>query len=398
MYTFRLSVLLIFITMLIPIGASAHCKGKHDVEGHPHCVDGGGHEPPPDAGDLVNPQVAYRDGGIYLANPDGTGSTLIRSGGVGPKLDAINGRALFFDYPGLGNINYLGLITYGFDVDNNFEKRSEVELFSGDDLGGRLSSEGVSDWSHDGSQYSYSYRTQAIPDGPWVHHMVVAPDPVEYPDGLRDGLHTEFYVSEDNGGLNSATWDASGNFIYHKDHPVDGSGPGGLYVRDVSSDPGSYVAVQSLDSIMIAHGLPPESNVQSLSASYAIGADPNNGGATGAYRFADGEPAYSDTSLCLMVSVIDWSAKPGRSRFMIIVDLPQLFDPTAAANGLHCTIATNGVPIPNFQGTDFTTDDKGIIGSDTGSKGKSGGISIYNLSDGSRTKIISDGGYSDWSN
>jgi hypothetical protein len=171
-----------------------------------------------------------------------------------------------------------------------------------------------------------------------------------------------------------------------------------LYVIDVSSDPGRTVVVQNWASIKIDHGLPPESNVQSLSASYAIGADPGNGGATGAYRFADGEPANSDTSLCLMVSLIDWSAKPGRSRFTIILDLPQLFDPTAAANGLHCTIATNGVPIPNFQGTDFTTGDAGIIGSDTGSKGKSGGISIYGLGDGSRTKIISDGGYSDWSN
>ena len=138
--------------------------------------------------------------------------------------------------------------------------------------------------------------------------------------------------------------------------------------------------------------------MQSLSASYATGADPGNSGTTGAYRFAAGEPANSDTSLCLMVSLIDWSAKPGRSRFMIILDLPHLFDPDIDVSGLHCTIATNGVPIPNFQGTDFTTDDAGIIGSDTGSKGKSGGISIYDLGDGSRTKIISDGGYSDWSN
>jgi hypothetical protein len=83
---------------------------------------------------------------------------------------------------------------------------------------------------------------------------------------------------------------------------------------------------------------------------------------------------------------------------MIIIDLPQLFDPDIEVSGLHCTIATNGVPIPNFQGTDFTTDDTGIIGSDTGSKGKSGGISIYDLGDGSRTRIIGEGGYSDWSN
>ena len=37
----RLSALLLFTMMLIPIGASAHCKGKHDVEGHEHCGPGG---------------------------------------------------------------------------------------------------------------------------------------------------------------------------------------------------------------------------------------------------------------------------------------------------------------------------------------------------------------------
>jgi len=388
-----MSLVVIFSVAVMGIDtASAHCKGKH-ANYEPHC--GGGSEPPSDGGDLTDPQVAYRDGGIYLANPDGTGSTLIWSGGFGPKLDAINGRVLFVDRPSTGPYDYMRLITYEFDSDQNFQTISETDLVSDGDLGGVLSSEGVSDWSHDGSKYSYSYRTQAITDGPWVHHMVVAPDPVEFPDGL----HTEIYVSEDNGGLNSATWDASGNFIYHQDNPLDGSVPNGLFVIDVSSQPGRTVRALSLSSIMEDHGFAPESNVQSMSASFATGADPNNDGPTGAYRFADGEPANSDTSLCLMLSVIDWSGRRGGGgSFTIILDLPQIFDPTGATGGLHCTSATNGVPILNFQGSDFTTDDAEIVGSDTGSKGKSGGISIYDLGDGSRTKIISDGGNSDWSN
>ena len=41
----RLSTLLLFTTMLIPIGVSAHCKGKHGP-GHPHCDPGD----PPDPG------------------------------------------------------------------------------------------------------------------------------------------------------------------------------------------------------------------------------------------------------------------------------------------------------------------------------------------------------------
>ncbi len=45
----RLSALLLFTLILIPIGVSAHCEGKHDVEGHPHCDTGD----PPDPGDSI---------------------------------------------------------------------------------------------------------------------------------------------------------------------------------------------------------------------------------------------------------------------------------------------------------------------------------------------------------
>ncbi len=40
----RLSILLLFTTMLIPIDASAHCKGKHG-EGHEHCDPGDSTDP-----------------------------------------------------------------------------------------------------------------------------------------------------------------------------------------------------------------------------------------------------------------------------------------------------------------------------------------------------------------
>jgi hypothetical protein len=48
MSTLRISVLLIFTTMLIPIGASAHCEDKHGP-GHPHCDTGD----PTDPGDSI---------------------------------------------------------------------------------------------------------------------------------------------------------------------------------------------------------------------------------------------------------------------------------------------------------------------------------------------------------
>lgn len=56
-----------------------------------------------------------------------------------------------------------------------------------------------------------------------------------------------------------------------------------------------------------------------------------------------------------------------------------------------------GVPIRDFQASDFTTGDEGIVGTNHG-KGKHGGLWIHDLGTGSRTRIINDGGYPDWSN
>ena len=53
MHIIRLSILLFFIVLLVPINASAHCKGKH-IDYAPHC-DGG--TEPPDPGDTGDDPV-----------------------------------------------------------------------------------------------------------------------------------------------------------------------------------------------------------------------------------------------------------------------------------------------------------------------------------------------------
>ena len=72
----------------------------------------------------------------------------------------------------------------------------------------------------------------------------------------------------------------------------------------------------------------------------------------------------------------------------------------AWADGLGCSIATRESPILNFEGTDFTTGDMGIVGRDATRKNRNTGVWVYDLSlsAGSRTKIVSEGGFPDWSN
>jgi hypothetical protein len=394
------TVILATSVMLLLTAGTAYAGKPDKCSPWPACKDDGTEPPPdPDPGSSPDPQVVYRDDGIFLANDNGTNRTLVRTSGVGPKLDAINERVLFIDEPSYGSQSFVGMIPYTINTETgNIDLGEEQALISAAQLGGTISPEGVSDWSPDGSKYSYSYRTQAIVGGPWIHRMVVAPDPEDFPLGA----HTEVYASEDDGGLNSATWDASGDFIYHQDAPLDGSMPGGLFVIDVSASPGRTVAAISLGSIMAAHGFPSGWNVQSMSASYEIGFDQDIGGNPDAYSFDPGNPnvpATSDTSLCLMISAIDWSAPANSSsRFIVILDLVQTFDPVAWGNGLHCSIATVDTPILDFQGNDFTTGDAGIIGPNS-VKGKPGAIWIHDLDDGTRTEIFNKGGYyADWSN
>jgi hypothetical protein len=226
--------------------------------------------------------------------------------------------------------------------------------------------------------------------------MMVAPDPELFPEGT----HSLAYESEVNGGLNSATWDASGDFIFHNDNPLDDSVTGGLFVIDVRTFPGKTAAAISLGPVMESHGYPAPWNVQSMSASYETGFDHEIDGKPGAYSFDPDNPnvpASSDTSLCLMISVIDWSASRGGERFVVILDLVHTFDLDAWAAGLRCSTATMPVPILDFQGSDFTTGDAGIVGTNSG-KGKPGGLWVYDLSKNTRTRIIGEGGSADWSN
>ncbi len=397
------AVILATSAMLLLTASTAYAGKPDKCSPWPACKDDGGDPPPPDPdpGSIPDPQVVYRQGGgIYLADRDGLNRTLIRSDdGWEPTLDAINKRVLFYDAPSYASDSYVGMIPYSVDVETrNIVVGEEQLLISAAQLGATLSPEGVSDWSPDGTKYSYSYRTQADPEGPWVHRMVVAPDPEVFPAAV----HTEIYASEDDGGLNSATWDASGDFIFHQDNPLDGSLPNGLFVIDVTASPGNTVATLELGPIFVDAGFSEDSNVQRMSASYEVGGDHLIGPNLGAYSFDPGNPnvpASSETSLCLMLSVIDWSAKRGGGAFIVILDLVQMFDPAAWAAGLHCSIATNATPILDFDGTDFTTGDKGIVGRDR-RKNRNTGVWVYDLSlsAGSRTKIVSEGGFPDWSN
>jgi hypothetical protein len=95
-----------------------------------------------------------------------------------------------------------------------------------------------------------------------------------------------------------------------------------------------------------------------------------------------------------MVSTIDWSAGGKHEpRFVHIVDLPGIFDP---GSNLHCPIATGTSPILDFLGTDFTTNDTGIVGRDY--RKHTRGIWVYDMESQSRTKIIDNGSFPDWSN
>ena len=203
-------------------------------------------------------------------------------------------------------------------------------------------------------------------------------------------VHTVAWDGAPDGGMGSAAWDASGDYIYLFEEFNLGL-PQTLLVIDVTTNPGNVVKSIDLEDWIGATGFAPESNPQGLSASY------QTGGSTGSYSFKpDIVPARSDTSLCLMIPLIDWGfSNRHEARFTMVFDLPYLFDP---GSGLSCSLMTTPTAtIIDFEGDDFTTGDEGIVGRDW-NKRPYGGISIYNLADETRTKIIDDGGFSDWSN
>jgi hypothetical protein len=218
---------------------------------------------------------------------------------------------------------------------------------------------------------------------------MVAPNGTDSPN-FAD--HIVAWNGAPDGGLGFGAWDASGDYIYFFEEFNLGL-PQWLIVIDVSTNPASEIIRVELQDYIGATGFAPESNPQHLSASY------ETGGSAGGYSFDPenvGVPANSDTSLCLMIPLVDWGySQRHEARFTMIIDLPQLFDPVS---GLSCSL-TNAptATILDFDGTDFTTDDAGIIGRDQ-SKNRNTGVWIYNFSSESRTKIIDSGGYPDWSN
>jgi hypothetical protein len=356
----------------------------------------------------ADPQIVYRDGGIFLANPDGKSPTEIRSGGVEPRLDAGGMRVLFYDYPSLGNLDYLGLIRYRIDA-GNIELVSEDLLLSTADIStptisGKFTSRGLIDWSPGGDRFAYNIR-QDYGDGlGWRSKVMVAPDVVLAPDGTSStnfAEHIEVWNGAPDGGFGFGAWDASGDYYYFLEDFNDPGGDQWLLVLDARSAAGTTNPPQN-EIIRInltnmignnGFGFAADSNAQAISASFVTG------GSDGGYSFDPlnllDVPRISNTSLCLMLPLIDWSTRKD-TRFTMIFDLPVLFDPMSE---LSCPLtAAPTATIEEFQGADFTTVDTGMVGTDYGNKGRYGGISIYNFGDQSRTKIIVEGGGADWSN
>lgn len=371
-----------FILMVVAGGAgistaNAHCAGKH-TGNHPHCR-GGEDPPPPDPGGSADPQIVYRDDGMRLANADGSNSTLVLAANNIGSLDAPGQRIL---YKGTG----LELLTYTV-VDGLIDVIGTTTLVTESEIGGSFQCCNI-DLSQGGDKYMYSYWENTV-DGA-IYRIMVSPGGVT----TGFGQHTIAWEGAPDGGLGSPAWDASGDYIYLFEEFNLGL-PQILLVIDVRTgtptSPATVVATADLTQLIANTGFDAASNPQGLSASY------QTGGAD-SYSFDPDNEAVlprSDTSLCLMIPLIDWSlGGRGRGRFTMIVDLPGVFDPVS---GLNCPIATLGSPILNFEGSDFTTVDAGIVGQDT-SKNRVRGVWVYDFSTGTRTKIIGNGGRPDWSN
>ena len=80
----RLSALLLFTLMLIPIGASAHCKGKHGA-GHPHCEPGD----PPDPGDPITHVVTLTGAFAFETENNSVDVTANKQGKVLKSADPV---------------------------------------------------------------------------------------------------------------------------------------------------------------------------------------------------------------------------------------------------------------------------------------------------------------------
>jgi hypothetical protein len=374
----RLSILLLITVMLVPFDASAHCKGKHTGD-HPHCVGGGD---PPDPGGSADPQLVYRDRdnlpASFLANANGSSQTQIWNAGIIGSLDAPRNRVLF---RGVG----LDMLTYE-NVAGEIVNVSHTPLLAESDVGGTFVPRGVIDWSQAGDKISYTYR-ESTPEG-GIRRMVVADiDASGQLAAIED--HITVYETAPDGGLGFAAWDASGNFIFLALHNGLCEGCTDLLVLDVREGAeGEFVNVA--DRIVAQINLDPF-NGGGLNSTQWLSA----GSQTGIYSFdRTGDYPDSDSSLCLMVANAEWGAQPNPVYSTWIIDLPAIFD---TGSGQMCQYANVGSPIIGFQGSDFTTDDAGIVGRDFG-KARPQGIYVHDPDKNELNRIVKVGSRPDWSN
>lgn len=377
-----------------PAVAAPNCDRNPD---HPKC---GGGEPPPSG--PANPKVAYvKDGGIYLANADGSNRTLIRAGSdvKHPALYATptGGKVLFAIGP-LGFLNFLNYVPYEV-IDGAIEPGQEVTLMTNVQLdaafpgGSGMTTFGLMDWSPDGARYAYSFHQQT-PDGA-IYRIMVSPtltSPFEDHVIVRQGAP--------DGGQNEAQWDASGDFIYYTEDDND-SPSHDLLVIDVANNPGQVLAVHNIDNNLIAAGGNPAWNGNSEDAGAITGgvANPANCTPDTCYSFGTGIAPRGDTSLCLLTRFTDWDSR-NNDQYSIILDLPSIFDANAQVS---CPVATPpGGAIQRFEAAEFTDNDEGLVGRDQGGKRRqNSGVWTYDLRPatfGTSTRLDADGAHPDWAN
>ena len=372
MNTLRLSIFLLITIMLVPIDATAHCKGKHG-EGHPHCDTGDPPDPPdPDPGSgNADPQLVYRDRdnlpASFLANADGSSQTQIWDAGIIGSLDAPRFRVLFRG-DGLDMLKYE-------NIDGQIVNVMQSPLLDETDVGGTFVPRGVTDWSQTGDKISYTYRSGSI-------RRIMVTDIDEFGQIPLFENHITVYETAPNGGLGFAAWDVSGDFIFLQ-LPKDSNGDSSdLVVLDVRAGVVGDRIVRRID-LDLVNGLGVNSP-QWLSA----------GSKSGLYSFdPDNNFPDSDSSLCLMIANTNWGAHPNPVYSTWIIDLPFIFNNVPG----QCTYANVGSPIIGFQGSDFTTDDAGIVGRDF-SKPRPQGIYVHDPDENELKRIVKVGSRPDWSN
>ena len=389
---FRVIALTALATMALVASDSvyaSHCKGKHAND--PGCSSPPPPPPPPPPA-VTDPKIVYTDDSIWLANADGSGKFEIGPQGGNAKLDA-GMRLLYYD-----SFRGENLFVRPFSIDESgiiVPGEMQTLVFESDLLAGNesvfISPFGIRDWAQGGDQYAYTYYSQQPGDSDGKYRIMVAPIDENHAT-TPFSEHTLAWDGAYGGGMGDAAWDASGNYLYLlEDFNI--SGRQDLLVIDVRTNPGTVVATADLRDWIGATGFDPGSNMQTISAGSATGATALQ---PGSYSFDPGaeNPISNDsTSLCLMVSFIDWSLRENPV-FTIVFDLPGLFDP---ASGLSCHSASPlGTAIVDFKGEDFTDSDAAIIGGQSGRRYR--GIWIHDIPSAQRTRLTDSGVSPDWSN